>query len=123
MFQPCKINMDHSDQNRNFNLSKATAPVEGHVNQQRIHARSTKIKEEEDCDNEAGTALDNGLKTHCVYPATMYAVQIYTYQTGQFHVVSNKGNKFIMVLYEYEGNAIMAEPIKHRTSTEILRAF
>jgi hypothetical protein len=28
-----------------------------------------------------------------------------------------------MVLYEYDGNAILAEPIKNRTSPELMRAF
>jgi hypothetical protein len=28
-----------------------------------------------------------------------------------------------MVLYEYDGNSILAEPIKNRTSAELLRAF
>jgi hypothetical protein len=31
--------------------------------------------------------------------------------------------KKIMVLYEYDGNAILAEPIKNRTSAELLRSF
>jgi hypothetical protein len=38
-------------------------------------------------------------------------------------VVSIRGNKYIMVLYEYNGNAIMAEPIKNRMAVELLRAF
>jgi hypothetical protein len=28
-----------------------------------------------------------------------------------------------MVLYEYDGNAILAEPIKYRTAAELLRTF
>jgi hypothetical protein len=38
-------------------------------------------------------------------------------------VISSKGNKYTMVLYEYYGNAILAETIKNRTSAELLRAF
>jgi hypothetical protein len=37
----------------------------------------------------------------------------YTDQTGRFPVISSRGNVIIMVLYEYDGNAIMAEPIKN----------
>jgi hypothetical protein len=51
------------------------------------------------------------------------AGQIYTDQTGRFPVVSSKGNTYIMVLYEYDGNVILAEPIKIRTTAELLRAF
>jgi hypothetical protein len=39
--------------------------------------------------------------------------KIYTAQTGCFPVISNRGNVSIMVLYEYDGNAIMAEPIQN----------
>jgi hypothetical protein len=88
-----------------------------------MYTRSTKVKEQEDCDNEGGTALDNGFKTHFVYAATMDAGKIYTDQTGRLPVVSSKGNTYIMVLYEYDGKAIMAELIKNRTGIELLRAF
>jgi hypothetical protein len=100
-------------------LSKSTASVKGHLNQQRMNTRSIQIKEEEDCQNEAETALDSGFKTHGVYAATVDAGQIYTDQTGRFPVVSNRGNKYIMVLYEYDDNAIMAEPIANRTAVEL----
>jgi hypothetical protein len=42
----------------------------------------------------------------------MDAEKIYTDQTGRFPVISSKGNTYIMVLYEYDGNVILAEPIK-----------
>jgi hypothetical protein len=38
-------------------------------------------------------------------------------------VVSSRGNKYIMVVYEYDGNFIMAEPIKNRTTEDFLRPF
>jgi hypothetical protein len=38
-------------------------------------------------------------------------------------VISSKGKKYFMVLYEYDGNVILAEPIKHITAAELLRAF
>jgi hypothetical protein len=67
--------------------------------------------------------LDNRIKTNCIYAAAIDARQIYTDQTGSFPVVSSKVNRYIMVLYEYDGNAILAEPIKNRTAAELLRAF
>jgi hypothetical protein len=76
-------------------LSKSTATVKGRTNQQRMHARSTKPKKEEDCKNESETS-------------TVDAGKIYTDQTGRFPVLSNRGSKYIMVLYEYDDNAIMA---------------
>jgi 3-deoxy-D-arabino-heptulosonate 7-phosphate (DAHP) synthase len=77
---------------------------------------------QENCVN-TDADLDNGIKTNCIYAATIDARQIYTDQTGRFPVVSSKGNRYIMVLYEYDGNAILAEPIKNHTAAELLRAF
>jgi hypothetical protein len=48
---------------------------------------------------------------------------MYTDQTGRFPVISRRGNKHIMVLYDYDSNSILVEPIKNRTDAEILRAF
>jgi hypothetical protein len=75
--------------------------------------------------------LDHGIKTQFVYAATIDAGQIYTDQTGRFTVVSSKGNKYIMILYDYNImilydyniNVILAQPIKDRTAPELLRAF
>jgi hypothetical protein len=67
--------------------------------------------------------LDHGIKTQFVYAATIDAGQIYSDQTGRFPVVSRKGNKYIMILYDYDSNAILAQPIKYRTAPELLQAF
>jgi hypothetical protein len=104
MFQPCKINMDHSNQNGNFtswpgltehavgkHLSKSTSTTKGHLNQQRQHARSTKVKDPKVIMAEPD--LDQGIKTQYIYAATIDAGQIYTDQAGRFPVVSSKGNK------------------------------
>jgi hypothetical protein len=37
--------------------------------------------------------------------------------------VSSKGNKYIMILYDYDSHAILAQPIKDRTAPELLKAF
>jgi hypothetical protein len=38
-------------------------------------------------------------------------------------MISSKGNKYIMVLYEYDSNVILAEPIKNIKAAELIRAF
>jgi hypothetical protein len=92
-------------------LSKSTGTVKGHINQQRMNTRSTHIKEEEDCKNEKETALDSGLKTHCVYAAAVDAGQIYTDQ-GCFPLVSSKGNKYIMVFMNMLEMPLWQNPLK-----------
>jgi hypothetical protein len=39
--------------------------------------------------------------------------------TDRFPVISSRGNVSIMVLYEYDGNAIMDEPIKNTKAAEL----
>jgi hypothetical protein len=119
-FSPVKSTWITAIKNRNFSswplltehavekhLSKSTSSTKGHLNQQR--------------QNEPD--LDHGIKTQFVYAATIDSGQIYTDQTGIFPVVSSKGNKYIMILYDYDSNAILAQPIKDRTATELLKAF
>jgi hypothetical protein len=103
-----------NEQNVEKYLSKSTATAKGHLNQQRQNVRTTKIKDAETIDTEPDP--DQGLKTQYVYAATIDAGQIYTDQTCRFPVVSSKGNKYIMVLYDYDSNAILAQPIKNRTA-------
>jgi hypothetical protein len=69
------------------------------------------------------SSLDDGIKNHCIYAAVVDAGQIYTYQTGRFPVISSTLNVCIMLLYEYDRNAIMAEPIKNSKSAKLLRLF
>jgi hypothetical protein len=102
-------------------LSKPTSTTKGHLNQQRQNARTTKVKDPKVIMTEPN--LDQGIKSQYVYAAIIDAGQIYTDQTGRFPVVSSKGNKYIMILYDYDSNVILAQPIKDRTSHELLRAF
>jgi hypothetical protein len=91
------------------------------LNQQRHNARTTKVKDPKVIMTEPD--LGHGIKTQFIYASTIDAGQIYTDQTGRFPVVSSKGNKYIMVLYDYYSNSILAQPIKDRTAPELLKAF
>ena len=48
---------------------------------------------------------------------------ISTYQTGRFPIVSQKGNKHTMVLYNYDSNTILAEGAKSRTRKELTSTY
>jgi hypothetical protein len=54
-----------------------------------------------------------------VYDATKKAM--YTNQTGRFPAVSSRGNKYIMVAVELDGNYI--EPIQDRTTKSLVTAY
>jgi hypothetical protein len=86
-------------------LSKSTSTTKVHLNQQIQNARTIKIKDTKVIITEPDS--DHGIKTQFVYAATKDAGQIYTDQTGRFPVVSRKGNKYIMILYDYDSNAIL----------------
>ncbi len=43
-------------------------------------------------------------------------------QTGRFPATSTRGNQYIMVLVEVDGNYIDAEPMKNRTEGSIIKA-
>ena len=48
---------------------------------------------------------------------------ISTNQTGRFPIVSQRGNQYTMVLYNYDSNAILAEGCKERTATELTATY
>ena len=48
--------------------------------------------------------------------------KIFSNQTGRFPVTSSKGNKYLMVMYDNDTNAILAEPMKNRSQQEIMQA-
>jgi hypothetical protein len=107
-------------------LPKSIATVKGHLNQQRQNIRSTKtshakpssiinLKPPSDSPNE---------RSHHVYAATSKIPgQISTDLTGRFLSTSSHGNKYILILYDYNSNSILAEPMKNRSDTEHLRAY
>eukprot|EP00804_Cyclotella_cryptica_P017378 CCRYP_020245-RA/>CCRYP_020245-RA protein AED:0.38 eAED:0.38 QI:0/-1/0/1/-1/1/1/0/351 len=94
----------------------------GHLNQTRKNVRSTKPKPppfEEVHSNQL-----QGRKVHHIYTKT-YQVRdtIFTDQTGQFPVRSQAGNKYIMFMVEFDSSAILVEPIKNGTDSELTRAY
>jgi len=50
-------------------------------------------------------------------------VGFFTDQTGRFPKTSNKGLKYIMVMYDVDSNTMPVEPIKSRVEHELIRAI
>jgi hypothetical protein len=48
---------------------------------------------------------------------------IYTDLTGGFPKTSSRGYNYILVLYDYDGNSIQAEPMKNWSDPEAIRAY
>jgi hypothetical protein len=98
----------------------------GHMNQQRKNVRSTLRKENATAQDEE----DNMSETHTKHKTNLiYAVvhniegHTYTYLTGRFPAVSSRGYKYILILYDFDMNNIMAEPMKNRSDAESIREY
>jgi hypothetical protein len=63
-------------------------------------------------------------RTNVVY-AAIHDIEGHTYTdlTGRFPKTSSRGYKYILVLYDYDGNSIQAEPMKNRSDAEAIRAY
>lgn len=103
-------------------LPKSVATVKGHQRQQFKNVRSTKahaLHVSNSIDSTTAPAPTNWIFVDSM-PVTG---RVYTDQTGQFPYVSSRGNKYVMILYDYDSNAIMVAPMKSRTETELVRAY
>jgi hypothetical protein len=62
--------------------------------------------------------------TNVVY-AAIHALEGHTYTdlTGRFPTTSSRGYKYILVLYDYDGNNIEVEPMKNRSDAEVIGAY
>ena len=90
-------------------LPKSNATVKGHLNQQRKNVRSTQLQVSEPDPKSEKLIIDPNLntKTHQVYAATIEVTgQISTNLTGRFPVTSSCGNKYLLVMYDYDSNSI-----------------
>jgi hypothetical protein len=106
-------------------LEKSEATVKGHLNQTRKNVRSTKPKKKHNAREETQDYEPpiTG-KTNVVY-AAIHDVDGHTYTdlTGRFPKTSSRGYKYILVLYDYDGNNIQAEPMKNRSDAEVIREY
>ena len=96
-------------------MGKSIATEKGHMQQQRMNIRSTKPKLKEETNK----------TEECYFAVTPLpeTAKPFSDQTERFPVTSNRGHKYIMIMYDYDSNSIMGEAMKSRTGEEILRAF
>ena len=109
--------------------------AKGHLNQERKNLQSTKIiqpspltnKEEIDMLNDHFPINEN---LHSPTNECMAIIMPFTSKdtgyadlTGRFPFVSSRGNQYLLIVYDYDSNAILAEPIKSRRAKDITTAF
>lgn len=93
----------------------------GRMDQSRKHVRST--KPDKDISNYKEQQEPNNHPTHNVFATIEETGKVYTDQTGRFPVRSSADNQYILVLYDYDSNAILTEALKTRKGPELLKAY
>ena len=104
---------------------KVSEPTEmGHMDQRRIGIRSTKPITKEADSMEPVTQTPTNDRCHHVYMSiTDIDGKLYSDQTGQFPITSNRGNCYVVIFYASDGNYIKSYPIKSRHRTQLLKAY
>ena len=109
-------------------LPKSEATVKGHLKQIRQNLRSTKRtpppKPNPNSVMTTGTPSEpvraNKLVT---FKIIELEGKVFSDQTGRFPITSSRGNKYIMVMFVEDANAILAEPLKSRAERDIVNAM
>ena len=106
-------------------LPKSTATVKGHLNQQRRNVRSTQLQvSTPNLKSDPIIDPDLNVKTHQMFAATIKITgQISTDLTGRFPVTSSRGNKYLLVLYDYDSNSILTDAMKNRSDNKHLHTY
>ena len=53
----------------------------------------------------------------------VYISKLYTDETGRYPIKARSGNKYLMVAYHYNSNAILVAPFKNRKENHCLEAY
>jgi hypothetical protein len=105
-------------------LKETEATAKGHMDQTRKNIRSTRRPLKQPTNSTPQQEQPNDDETtHLVFATIEETGKIYTDQTGRFPVTSSRGTKYVMVLYDYDSNAVLTEPLKNRTGQELFRAY
>ena len=113
----------------------SVATAKGHLDQARANTQSTKPKPSKPNDNSTAqetaaelfpAAPEKGNSSEACYASIETfkpSRQVHTDQTGKFPVTSNRGMKYVFILYDYDSNSIHPVPIKNRSAESILKAY
>jgi hypothetical protein len=67
---------------------------------------------------------ESNVRTHCAFTKVVSMTgKVFSDHTGRFPQISSRGNKYIMIFYDYDSKPILAEPLKSRSKSELVRAF
>ena len=108
-------------------LKKKQSTILGHLQQPRKGLRSTQeriVHPDPDIEHDQIPQSTQSENTNLFFFNTVdLAGKFYTDQTGRFPVTSIKGNKYILVAYQFDSNIIYAEPLKTSSGLDFTAAY
>ena len=112
-------------------LPKALATAQGHLRQQRQNIWSTKITTDPSIDDhtpemktQSVPTPEPRVRTQMEFlKSTEVTGKISADQTRRHPVTSSCGRKYLTVLYNYDSNAIITEPLKSRNEHKLVCAY
>ena len=147
LFSPAKSTLLKATKNGNFITWPGLTPenvnkfyketiytAKGHLDQERKNTQSTKVFKLQQHTELQSTILqddffpttDNGIKTNnvlCSIRCFEAKDTGYSDLTGRFPFTSTRGNKYILIMYDYDSNCILAKPVKNRQAATLKDAF
>jgi len=104
---------------------KSIPTEKGHMRQNYQNTISTKVEPSIENDNkEEIIDMMTEVRTNDNFIKIMEETRkVYTDQTGRFPFASSKGNLYIIILYNYDANAILSQPIKSRSQEDIVKGI
>ena len=114
-------------------LGTTLATELGHLDQERKNLQSTKVKENDKDDLQPKQSKNKTYECFCTIERSRTKHRnlkrrgakhkTYSDQTGKFPYQSSRGNQYIFILYDYDGNAILSKAIKSRSAKHIKEAW
>ena len=110
-------------QNLTSKMPQSINTAKVHLTQERSNLQSTKSQNIND--DFFPHSNPSNIKTNilCTSIKNSPIDRAYTDLTGRFPVQSSCGNNYVMVCYSYDENAILAEALKNRSASEIVKAW
>ena len=105
----------------NNHLPPSMTTAKGHMHQKINNLKSTKPQEPKTLEDQPMKPLLQ--RTNPVFTKINHKRQISTNLTGKLPVKSNRGNKYIFVLYDYDSNCILIRPMKSGADSRFIRFF
>ena len=95
----------------------------GHLDQERKNLQSTKDMITDSFPEKIDAKVNEFYSTIISSNMIKHENKSYCDLTGRFPYKSTRGNQYLFVLYDYDSNAILFEPLKTRQAHEITMAY